>query len=141
MSGLPPASVGLRPSQQQTPEPLGGTGAKSDRAASFATSYAHHLPHPLPLPGPANVLDTGLREIVERIVDLRQAGSEPAARAPTSEPLDDIDTLIDPAELIVDFVHRHLLIAVGVELPAGIYRAMNHLRVGLTGARIERDRW
>ena len=42
----------------------------------------------------ADVFDAGLRQIVERVEGLRQAGPEPAARRPAPELADDVDGLL-----------------------------------------------
>ena len=87
----------------------------------------------------ADIFDAGLRQIVERVEGLRQARPEPAARRPAPEFADDVDGLLDRAELVLDLVHRDLVVAMGVQLPAGVGDRLDHLRVGLAGAAVDGD--
>src|SRR6185437_405160 len=70
-----------------------------------------------------------------------EAGAEPAARRPDPEFRDDGHRLVDHGFLVVELVHRHLVEAVRVELPARLDTGLRDLRIGLAHARIERDGW
>src|SRR5262249_16489332 len=64
-----------------------------------------------------DIFNAGLREVIESLVGLRQAGAEPTARSLAPEFLDDVHRFHDDAALIVELVHRHLIVTVRVELP------------------------
>src|SRR6266508_6092822 len=65
-----------------------------------------------------DIFDPGLGEVVESVVGLGEPRTEPAARSLAPEFFDDVHRFHDDAALVVELVHRHLVIAVGVELPA-----------------------
>ena len=87
----------------------------------------------------ADIFDAGLRQIIERVEGLCQARPEPAARRPAPELADDVDGLFDRAGLVLDLVHWHLVVAVGVQLPAGVGHRLDHLRIGFAGAAVDGD--
>src|SRR5437763_21625 len=71
---------------------------------------------------------------------LPHPGGSPAARRLTPEFCDDRDRLVDHRLLVIELVHRYLIVAVRVELPAGIDTGLRDLRIGFAHARIERHR-
>ena len=88
----------------------------------------------------ADVFDPGLAQMIDRLEGLRQAGTEPAARPPAGELLDDVERPRDCGALVLDLVHRLLVVAVRVELPAAVEACPDGARIGLAGPGIERDR-
>ena len=107
--------------------------------------------HDLPVPGlerdgivvehvVADVLHTGLGQVVERVEGLRQPRPEPAARALAGEGLDDLHGLEDDAALVVQLVHGDLLVGVRVELPAAVHAGFDHGRIGLADPGVDGDR-
>jgi hypothetical protein len=47
---------------------------------------------------------------------------------------------LDDAALVVELVHRHLVVAVGVELPAILDAGFDDLGIGFADSRVQRDR-
>ena len=106
----------------------------------------HHRPvrglqrHRLVVEHPvADVLDARLRQVIERVEGLRQPGPEPAARPFAGEFLDHVHGAHDDGALVVDLVHRHLVEAVGVDLPAHVHAGLHHGGIGLADPCVERD--
>src|SRR5262249_18610893 len=87
-----------------------------------------------------DIFNAGLREVIESLVGLRQAGAAPAARSLAPEFLDDVHRFHDHAALIVELVHRHLVVTVRVELPAVFDARLDDLGVSFANSRIQRDR-
>src|SRR5262249_13443167 len=76
----------------------------------------------------ADIFDAGFREVIERVERLRQSGAEPSARPPPPELLDDIHRFVDGCPLVIELVHRHLVVAVGIEFPSVVDASLDHLR-------------
>src|SRR5262249_17552440 len=87
-----------------------------------------------------DIFNAGFCEVIESLVGLRQAGAEPAARSLAPEFLDDVHRFHDDAALIVELVHRHLIVTVRVELPAVFDARRDDLGVSFADSRIQRDR-
>ena len=109
-------------------------GQGDDRLVRGLERHRLVVEHPV-----ADIFDAGGREMIERVEGLREAGAEPAARRPAPEFGDDRHRLVDHRLLVVELVHRHLVEAVRVELPAVVDAGLRDLRIGLAHARIERD--
>ena len=86
----------------------------------------------------ADVLDAGLGQVVERVVRVGEPGTPPAARPVAGEFLDDADRPLDDLRLILDPVHRHVLVAVRGQLPAAFETGGHDLRVALADPRVDR---
>ena len=88
----------------------------------------------------ADIFDAGLAQIIERVEGLRQAGTEPAARPLAGEFLDHVHRLVDGRALIVELVHRDLLVAMRVQLPARFQTGLDHLRIAFADLGVQRHR-
>src|SRR5262245_35531333 len=79
-------------------------------------------------------------QVVDGFERLRQSGTEPTARPLSRELFDDIERSANRAALILHLVHRLLIVAVRVELPAALEAGIHGTRIGFAAPRIERDR-
>ncbi len=86
----------------------------------------------------ADIFDAGLAQIIERVEGLRQTRPEPAARALAGELLDHLHRLLDGGALVIELVHRDLLIAMRVQLPARFQAGLHHLRIAFADPGVER---
>ena len=109
-------------------------GQRDDRLAGGAQGDRFVVKHPV-----TDVLDPGRCQMINRVVGLGQAGPEPAARALARKPGDDVDRLADDFLLMVDLMHRHLVVTVDVEFPAAGQTCLDHLRISLAHPGVESD--
>src|ERR1700724_758942 len=78
----------------------------------------------------AEVFDAGLAQMIERREILRQARAEPPARTRPGKLLDDVERAEDRFALVSELVHRLLIVAVRVELPAAVEARIDDARIG-----------
>src|SRR5262245_17766457 len=96
--------------------------------------------HGLIVAGPiANIFDTCLRQMIDRIVSLSETRPEPAGWAFTRKLLDYVERAVDHIALILELMHGLLIIAVGIELPSAVQAGFNRFGVRLARLRVERD--
>src|SRR6266700_3031383 len=93
------------------------------------------IEYPIP-----DVLDTGCREIVERVEGLRQTRSEPTARLLASEFGNDRYGLVDHCLLIIELMHWYLIVAVRIKFPTSVDAGLGDNRVGFADPGVQRDR-
>src|SRR5215813_2569752 len=107
-------------------------GHTDDRLAASLQPHRLVVEHPI-----GDIVVALLAEDIGRLPGLREAGAEPAARAPAGHLGDELGGLADVLALVRDLLHVALGQAVSDELPFALDRRLHDLRIGGDGAAVD----
>src|SRR5215831_16911598 len=86
-----------------------------------------------------DVLNTGCRKVLRRVVGLRQSRTEPADRRLTCEMTNDLNGAGNHCALVIDLVDRPLLVGMTHKLPTCIARLFCNPRIVFDNTGIDRQ--
>ena len=87
----------------------------------------------------ADVLDPGRCQVIERVVGMGKARPPPSSRPVSRECGDQINGSLDGLRLILDPVHRDVLVAVRGQFPAAGEAGRHHLRIAVADFGVDGD--